>query len=84
MEQKVVLTKVQSTNIEAYGYDDQTSTLYISFHGGRVYRYKDVPKLVWESIQKVTSKGSFFREWIDGNFEYEKVNDQTLFTGGNS
>jgi hypothetical protein len=74
----VKLIKVEhSGNIESIGY--ARKELYIRFHGHpmKTYRYWPVPKLFWTALQKASSKGTFFSEWIKGNFDYEVVDDTT-------
>lgn len=67
------LTKVSSSNVEAIGFDKTTSSLYVRYIGGKVYRYKDVPELVWRGLKLAQSKGSFLQTYVKGYFQYEVV-----------
>ncbi len=73
----VSMIEVKSRNLDAIGYDLRRHSLYIRFIGNKLYRYKKVPALVWIGLQLASSKGSFFQEWIVGNFDYERVDEQT-------
>jgi len=75
----ITLIKVKgSGNIDSIGYERKTHRLYIRFIGNKVYRYKKVPGLVWKGLQLAESKGSFFQQWIVGNFDYETVDDSHM------
>ena len=55
--------EVDSSNIDAVGYDETTQTLEIEFRNG-VYQYEDVPEDVYEDLMGADSIGSFFHECI--------------------
>ena len=74
----MTLIKVRSGNLDAVGYDQKKRTLYIRFIGNKLYRYWPVPKLFWVGLQKAPSKGTFFQQWIKGNFNYEAVDDNHM------
>jgi KTSC domain len=64
---------VDSSTIDSIGYDEQTSTLEVSFKNGRVYQYFDVPSTVWEEFRTSSSKGQFLNTHIKGRFRYARV-----------
>lgn len=64
---------VQSSNIASVGYDPETQTLEIEFHGGGVYRYFDVPVATYDKLMASGSVGKTFREAVNGRFQFEKV-----------
>ena len=55
--------EVDSSNIDAVGYDETTQTLEIEFRN-RVYQYEDVPEDVYEGLMGADSIGGFFHECI--------------------
>jgi len=72
----VNMKPVASRNLQAVGYDRKTRKLYARFHGcDKTYVYQNVPPLFWKALQLADSKGSFFQEWIVGNFKYEVVDE---------
>jgi len=65
---------VESTNLSRIRYDENTLTLEIEFHGGRVYQYFDVPSHVFEGLKTAyDSHGKFFNEHIKGYYRYARV-----------
>lgn len=58
------LIKVDSSMIYAVGYDEQTQVLEVVFKRTGVYRYRDVPKDVYDQLMASSSKGSFMRELV--------------------
>jgi hypothetical protein len=69
--------KVQSSNIESVGYDEETRTLEIEFHGGGTYRYFDVPGQTHNDLMAADSIGRYFREHINGHFRFVKEGAQS-------
>lgn len=69
----VKLQKVESSSINAVGYDTGHSRLTIQFHNGRTYEYYDVPEWIWNGITKpCESVGKFFNASIRGVFTYKE------------
>lgn len=64
---------VTSTNFSRIRYDENTNTLEIEFHGGRVYQYFDVPLPVFEGLKTADSHGKFFNGQIKGHYRYARV-----------
>ena len=58
------LIKVDSSLIYAYGYDEEQQILEVVFKRTGVYRYRGVPKDVYEGLLKASSKGSYMRDLI--------------------
>ena len=58
------LIKVDSSMIYAIGYDEQQQVLEVVFKRTGVYRYRNVPKDVYEGLLKSSSKGSYMRDMI--------------------
>ena len=53
------LQPVESTTIEAVGYDETTSTLEVVFNSNKTYGYFEVPKTVYLQLMAYDSKGSY-------------------------
>jgi hypothetical protein len=64
---------VSSSNIRAVGYDADTSTLTVEFHGGRVYRYRGVPASVYRGLMSAASHGSYFHDHIKDRYPTIRV-----------
>ncbi len=60
---------VDSTNIEAVGYDEPAQDLYVQFEGGRIYIYSGVSTYTYEDLLSAPSKGSYFNREIKPNYE---------------
>jgi hypothetical protein len=48
---------VSSSNLESIGYDAESQTLEIEFHGGGIYKYFGVPPRVHEGLMNAGSHG---------------------------
>lgn len=63
----------KSTCFSRYGYNQQKSTLLVTFRGGGTYVYFGVPPAVWGEFQNADSKGRFFNEQILNKYPYESL-----------
>lgn len=66
------MTYVDSSNIEAIGYDDDTLELHVRFLNGGYYIYHDVPRQTYDEFMAAPSKGSFLNREIKGAHGYTK------------
>ncbi len=66
-------TPVVSSSIASVGYDAAARALEIEFRNGGLYRYRAVPREVFDGLISAASKGRFFIERIRGKFEFERV-----------
>jgi KTSC domain len=69
---------VESSIMEACGYDLLTQTLQIRFlprNGGtgRTYQYSAVPAQKWQELLSAESKGRYFCRYIKGHYNYTEV-----------
>ncbi len=62
-----------SSNIAAVGYDAPSETLEIEFPNGSVYKYFNVPTVVYEQFVSAASKGQFFLANIKSAFPFSRV-----------
>lgn len=67
----VDLYPVDSTSIEAIGYDPGSRELHVRFlQSGRTYAYFDVDETVYEEFRQAPSIGQFFNANIKGVYDY--------------
>lgn len=66
-------TPVNSTNIEAVGYDNESETLGVRFHSGATYHHKEVPHEKYGGLLTAESPGAYYAREIRGKYETEKV-----------
>lgn len=65
---------VQSSGIKSVGYDPIKKILEVKFTGDHVYRYLNVPEVLYLRLMKASSKGVFFNTKIrDTGFEFYKL-----------
>ena len=63
---------VDSSNIEAIGYDDNSQELHVQFLSGSCYVYYNVPREIFNNLMDAPSKGSYFNREIKGVYQYAK------------
>lgn len=63
---------VDSSNIEAIGYDDGAQELHVRFLSGTSYIYHDVPRQIFDDLMQAPSKGSFLNREVKGVYQYAK------------
>jgi hypothetical protein len=67
------MINVDSSNIEAIGYDENSSTLQVEFKNGGMYQYFDVPEEVFIGLRDADSVGGYLAARIKGTYRYSKV-----------
>jgi len=67
---KMKRTPVESSMLTLVGYDAEQKILELEFNSGKVYHYYDVPLKIYRDMLKAESKGSYFRDQIDGMYRY--------------
>ncbi len=69
-----LLRRVESSSVDAVGYDPSTRRLYIRFVGsGRAYVYYDVGQSVFDDLISADSKGRFVNSEIKGAYQYRRL-----------
>ena len=63
---------VDSSNIEAIGYDETSQELHVQFLSGNKYVYYDVPSELFDAFMAAPSKGSFLNREIKEVFRYAR------------
>ncbi|MBV9044052.1 MAG: KTSC domain-containing protein [Alphaproteobacteria bacterium] len=64
---------MQSSSIEAAGYDLERRTLRIRFVGGSTYDYHGVPAMVLKQLLAAESKGRFVNWSIKPYYRYTRL-----------
>jgi hypothetical protein len=60
------LIPVESSMIQAVGYDPKTHILEVVFNSGQTYCYEGVPPKVYKELMAADSKGQYMRSEIIG------------------
>ena len=63
---------VDSSNIEAIGYDNDAQELHVRFLSGTSYIYHGVPRQIFDDLMQAPSKGSFLNREVKGVYQYSK------------
>ena len=68
------IRRVDSSSVEAIGYDPATAKLYLRFRGsGNAYVYTDVPPAVYASLMAADSIGRFVNAEIKGTYDFRRL-----------
>lgn len=62
--------QINSSAIRSVQY---TRYLDIEFKGGKIYRYSDVPEVIYDEFMECDSKGKFFRENIRDRYKSSEI-----------
>ena len=62
-----------SSVIASARYNARTRTMQVEFRTGRVYRYFEVPRRVYEELINAPSQGEYFNTRIRNNYRYREV-----------
>ncbi|MBP7828299.1 MAG: KTSC domain-containing protein [Kiritimatiellae bacterium] len=73
MAEEAALQDVESTLVQAVGYDAATQTLTVKLvTDGSVYEYFGVPQEVYDQFMAAESKGNFFAKNIKNVYKFQK------------
>jgi len=65
---------VDSSTVEAIGYDPATRELHVRFvKSGEIYVYYEVEEWVFEDFKRADSKGIFLNTTIKDNYNFGKL-----------
>ena len=64
---------VDSSNIEAVGFDGDAGELVVQFLSGKTYTYSGVPEETFLALLASNSKGSFLNREIKGVYAYAET-----------
>ena len=68
---EVVMTKVESSNVQAVGWND--GILFVQFKNDSIYQYDNVPEDEFQGLVNAESVGRYLNTNIKGNYNYTKV-----------
>ena len=63
---------IDSSNIEAIGFDPEAAELHVHFHSSGQYVYHEVPQDVFDALLESPSKGSFLNREIKPFYTFTK------------
>lgn len=63
---------VRSSVLRSVGYDEDARTLEIEFASGAIYRYFEVPPVVFVGLMAAESLGEYFSHHIRDEYPYER------------
>jgi hypothetical protein len=64
-----------STAIRRLSYDEETSTLFVTFVDGDTYAYFDAPRGLFQDFRAARSKGGFFARKVRNRYRYQRVDE---------
>lgn len=67
------LTPVESTSIEAVGYDPDAEELFVRFVGGATYAYGDASEGTYHALLDAESKGGFVNREVKPHHRYRRL-----------
>jgi len=70
--ENVEMYQVTSSNVAAFGFDQEDEAIYVQFNNGYIYWYK-APYDVYEQMMMAESKGRFIHTDLKGIYEYGRL-----------
>jgi hypothetical protein len=64
---------VDSENVSTAGYSHDTGDLYVEFHSGSKYHYKNVPPTLYREMMAAERPGHFFAHRIKPHWKGVKI-----------
>ena len=64
---------VDSTNVAAIGFDEDSQTLQVEFSSGATYQYFDVPQAMFDGLIGAGSVGQYLNQHVKGVYRYSRV-----------
>ena len=66
------LLKTSSNVIRSFDYEESTQTLRVEFYNGSVYKYRDVPKKIYQELESAPSVGQYFNAHIREKYGHDR------------
>lgn len=60
----VEMQPVNSSMVSHVGYEPETSTLHVTYHGGRTYQHPGVPQAKFDALMSSSSIGKYLNTQI--------------------
>lgn len=70
----MTMIPVNSSTIEAIGYDTVSEKLSVKFKSGTIYEYLNVPHYVYQAVIEADSVGKALNSEVKGIYDYLKTN----------
>ena len=64
---------VDSSNVAAVGYEEDSQTLQVEFNNGGTYQYFDVPQAIFDGLLSASSVGQHLNQHVKGSYRYSRV-----------
>ncbi|MCO4091463.1 MAG: KTSC domain-containing protein [Sphingorhabdus sp.] len=64
---------VDSSNVAAVGYEEDSQTLQVEFNNGSTYQYFDVPQAIFDDLLGASSVGQYLNQNVKGTYRYSRV-----------
>ena len=64
---------VNSSNLQAVGYDAASGILESEFKNGSIYQYTGVPGSVYQGLMTAPSHGKYHARYIRNRYPYTKI-----------
>ncbi|NMW31211.1 KTSC domain-containing protein [Altererythrobacter sp. RZ02] len=64
---------VDSSNVAAVGYEEDSQTLQVEFNNGGTYQYFDVPQAIFDGLLGASSVGQYLNQHVKGTYRYSRV-----------
>ncbi len=65
--------QVDSSNVQAVGYDADNREIYVEFIGGDTYVYSEADQATFDGLLHASSVGSYLNRVIKGNLGYRRL-----------
>ncbi len=65
------MISVDSSNLSSVGYEN--GNLYIQFHRGGLYCYRNVPENIYYGLLSASSKGKYHAAYIKNSYRYTRI-----------
>lgn len=70
----ITMHYVDSSSIEAIGYNRDTQELHVRFlRSGATYAYFGVEEWVFDELRQAASKGGYLNDHIRGSYDYSRL-----------
>lgn len=64
---------VDSSNVEAVGYDAANEDIYVQFHGGSTYVYTGADQQTFDELRYADSVGSYLNRVLKPGYAYRRL-----------
>lgn len=69
----MVMQRVESSNVEEIGYDEENQIMNVRYKNNSLYCYKGVPQNEYDALLYAPSVGKYLHSNIKGVYPYERI-----------